>query len=99
MVPHDDRSGQEQTGLVVASYGSRGILHDADGNRHRYILKGRKLRAVCGDSVDWLAARAGGEAVVCGVHERRNALARPDGRGGEELLAANLTRIAVVLAP
>jgi ribosome biogenesis GTPase / thiamine phosphate phosphatase len=86
-------------GRVIASYGQRGILADSDGNRYRYVLKGRRLRVVCGDSVNWQPGDKGNEAVVTGVRERRNALERPDSRGKTELLAANLSRIVVVIAP
>ena len=85
-------------GRVIASYGQRGILADSDGKRHRYVLKGRRLRVVCGDYVDWQLADRGNEALVTAVRERRNALERPDSRGKTELLAANLSRIVVVIA-
>jgi ribosome biogenesis GTPase len=87
------------TGLVIASYGQRGILADRDAIEHRYILKGRKLRVVCGDHVLWQAAERSGDAVVTDVQERRNALERPNTRGKSELIAANLSQIVVVLAP
>ena len=87
------------TGLVIASYGQRGILADRDDVEHRYILKGRKLRVVCGDHVLWQAAERSGDAVVTDVQERRNALERPNTRGKSELIAANLSQIVVVLAP
>ena len=43
-------------------------------------------------------ADRGNEALVTAVRERRNALERPDSRGKTELLAANLSRIVVVIA-
>ena len=86
-------------GRIIASYGKRGILADTDGKHYRYVLKGRRLRVVCGDYVSWDPATRGEEARVTGVHDRRNALERPDSRGKTELIAANLTRIVVVIAP
>ena len=98
----------EREGLVVASFGQRGMLspapisHQARPNDNTqpvpFILKGRKLRAVCGDRVIWHLS-ADGDAVVSEVLTRQNALERPDSRGHPETIAANLTHIVVVLAP
>jgi len=92
-------AAEHPVGRIIASYGKRGILADEDGARYRYVLKGRRLRVVCGDYVSWDPATRGEEARVTGVHDRRNALERPDSRGKTELIAANLTRIVVVIAP
>ena len=92
-------SSAECSGLVIASYGSRGILADQNNITHRYILKGRKLRVVCGDHVIWQPAAGSAAVIVSGVQERSNVLERPDSRGKTELIAANLSQIVVVLAP
>jgi len=89
----------ESVGLVIASFGQRGILADQDGAKHRYILKGRKLRAVCGDHVTWRPAERSADAVVTAIQQRRNILERPNTRGKPELIAANLSQLVVVLAP
>lgn len=86
------------TAIVIASYGQRGILQTED-RELPYILKGRRLRPVCGDSVEWQPSENEGEAVVTAVAERRNQLQRPDQRGKHETLAANLQVLAVVVAP
>jgi ribosome biogenesis GTPase len=90
---------QTQVGLVIASYGRRGILETADGRQHRYLLKGRSLRAVCGDHVSWQQDSGETDALVTAIGERENALERPDSRGKPELIAANLSQLVVVLAP
>lgn len=92
-------AAQTHTGLVIASYGRRGILEAPDGRQHRYILKGRSLRAVCGDHVSWQQENGAADALVTAIGERVNALERPDSRGKPELIAANLSQLAVVLAP
>ncbi|MCP4001279.1 MAG: ribosome small subunit-dependent GTPase A [Gammaproteobacteria bacterium] len=92
-------SGKQQTGLVVASFGNRGQLDPGDGSAQRYVLKGRKLRVVCGDRVNWQAQPQGNELLVTSIHTRDNALERPNSRGQTELVAANLSRLVVVLAP
>jgi len=86
------------TATVIASYGQRGILQ-TENVRLPYLLKGRKLRAVCGDLVTWMPSSNNGEALVTTVIDRSNVLERPDNRGGSEPLAANLTTLAVVIAP
>lgn len=89
----------DSAGLVVASYGQRGILADRNGVEHRYILKGRKLRVVCGDHVMWQPAEHSADAIVTDVRQRLNILERPNARGKPELIAANLSQIVIVLAP
>ncbi len=86
------------TATVTASYGRRGILQ-SDGQQLPYILKGRRLRPVCGDRVEWQASDNAGEALVTAILERRNVLQRPDARGKTETLAANLDCLTVVIAP
>ena len=87
-----------QSGLVVACFGNRGLLETASGAQLRYVLKGRKLRAVCGDRVAWDQGTAGGEARVTEILQRRNALNRINNRGQTEILASNLDQILVVTA-
>jgi ribosome biogenesis GTPase len=86
------------TATVIASYGQRGVLQ-AENVQLPYLLKGRKLRAVCGDRVRWIPSDNRGQAVVTAVLDRSNVLERPDNRGGSEPLAANLNTLAVVIAP
>jgi ribosome biogenesis GTPase len=88
-----------QSGLVTACFGRRGYLDTGDGERQRYILKGRKNRAVCGDRVSWEKQAQGAELLVTAVLDRDNLLQRPDGRGKAEPMAANLSRLVVVMAP
>ncbi|MBS94158.1 MAG: ribosome small subunit-dependent GTPase A [Chromatiales bacterium] len=86
-------------GRIVASYGQRGVLEAGDGTKRRYVLKGRRLKAVCGDVVKWTEQKDSPEALVTSVSERSNALERPGSSGNAELIAANLARLLVVLAP
>jgi ribosome biogenesis GTPase len=92
-------TSESSPGLVVASYGRRGILEDQSGLRRRFVLKGRKLRAVCGDHVLWQTAGSSEDCLVTAITDRENVLKRPDSRGRPEFLAANLSQLVVVLAP
>lgn len=88
-----------QHGLVVASYGSDCIVEAADGRLLRCHLRrrgGRSARPVCGDRVRWVAS--GGEGVIEGIESRRSVIERGDFRGRPRPLAANVSRLVVVLA-
>lgn len=95
-----DTTGQ---GVVLASYG-RGVLVQADeappGGRHlRCSLKGRKQRIVCGDRITWIYEPANDGASVESIEARRNLIERIDLRGRAEPVAANIDRLAIVVAP
>ena len=95
-----DTTGQ---GVVLASYG-RGVLVQADeappGGRHlRCSLKGRKQRIVCGDRITWIYEPANDGASVEAIEARRNLIERIDLRGRAEPVAANIDRLAIVVAP
>jgi ribosome biogenesis GTPase len=90
--------GTHGTGTVLASFG-RGVLVSSGGAVLRCALPGRKLRPVCGDRVSWsLSPTADGPAVES-VEARRNLIERIDARGRAEPVAANIDRLAVVIAP
>lgn len=88
---------------MVASFGRRCLVEElgaAPRKRHRCVPRGRKLRIVCGDQVRWQRAQGGArDGQVLNVEPRENALERPNLRGFNEVLAANLTRLVVVVAP
>jgi ribosome biogenesis GTPase len=89
---------QNPAGLVVASFGNRGHIDIGDGATHRYVHKGRRLRTVCGDQVDWEWQKNSHELLVTGIRERSNLLERPGTRAQPEPIAANLSRLVIVLA-
>lgn len=90
-------SAATQPGLTVASYGRRIVVEDEHGDTHSCLVKGRRLRVVCGDNVTFVRDPHGN--VITEINPRDNALTRPDRRGRDEVLAANLTRLLVVVAP
>lgn len=86
-------------GIVVATFGRRMQLRlDAAPAPVDARIKGRKLRPVCGDRV--LASVIDNETdwLITGILPRRNELTRPNQRGDTEVLAANLTFVAVTCA-
>ncbi len=82
---------------MVASYGRRVLVEDDQRKRMNCQLKGRRLKAVCGDDIEWYPDTHNG--VVTAIATRRNELKRPDSRGRVEILAANISQLAVVIAP
>lgn len=85
------------SGVVLASYG-RGVLVQSGAGTLRCSLKGRKQRIVCGDRVRWVYEPANDGASVDAIEPRRNLIERIDSRGRPEPVAANIDRIAVVVA-
>ncbi len=92
-------SAASAVGLVVAAHGQRGLL-EADGERLAFLVKGRRLRVVCGDRVRFLPDAASEQMLVTAIEPRVSALARVAQRDGRpQVVAANLTQLVVVCAP
>ena len=86
------------SGTVLASFG-RGVLVQSGEGLVRCGLRHRKLRVVCGDHVTWSYPAAADGASVDTVETRRNLIERIDARGRAEPVAANIDRLAIVVAP
>jgi ribosome biogenesis GTPase / thiamine phosphate phosphatase len=86
------------TGTVLASFG-RGVLVQTNEGLVRCGLKGRKLRVVCGDRVVWGYPPSADGPSVASIEPRRNLIERIDSRGRPEPVAANIDKMAVVVAP
>lgn len=87
-------------GLVIAAFGRRGRLETDSGETMKYLVRGRRLRVVCGDRVQWHPDKHGPDAIVTGIETRSNTLQRLAGEHAEpEILAANLTCLVAVCAP
>ncbi len=87
----------ERTGTVLASYG-RGVLVQSDGASLHCSLSGRKQRVVCGDHVVLTHPLSADTPSVLSVAPRRNLIERIDARGRAEPVAANIDRLAIVVA-
>lgn len=92
-VPTDHRHG-----LVVTHSGRDLVVEDGQGGLHLCTARKKLGRIVCGDRVRWQATGTG-QGVVTALEPRSTLLARPDARGNERPLAANLDQIIVVCAP
>lgn len=85
-------------GLVVARHRREALLEDESGTTFAALVRGRKLRPLTGDRVSF-SLETDGTAVVREVLPRESLLERIDSRGRGEGVAANVSLIAVVLAP
>ena len=85
--------------LVVATYSRRMRLQLPNQQYLQARVKGKRLRPVCGDRVLARPLQNETDWLIESILPRANALARSDSRGRREILAANLTRLVVVLAP
>jgi ribosome biogenesis GTPase len=97
MVTEQPEAKRAGGGTVLASYG-RGVLVQADGAALHCALSGRKQRIVCGDRVAWTIAPSADGPSVQAVEPRRNLIERIDARGRAEPVAANIDRLAIVVA-
>lgn len=96
--------GAEQTGLVIANYGTQVLVEGIDKPelRQRCHLRANIETLVTGDRVAWRPATgesSGGRGVVGARLERQSELQRPDRYGELKTVAANIDRILIVIAP
>ena len=89
--------GTRGRGIVLASYGRGALVQSGESAAH-CALAGRKQRVVCGDRVTWVCAAAADGSSVESIEPRRNLLERIDARGRPEPVAANIDRLAIVVA-
>jgi len=86
------------SGTVLASFGRGALVQSGDAILHCGLV-GRKLRVVCGDRVAWVHPSTADGPSVESVERRRNLIERIDARGRAEAVAANIDRLAIVVAP
>ncbi|GMG85890.1 small ribosomal subunit biogenesis GTPase RsgA [Biformimicrobium ophioploci] len=93
--------GPEQTGLVIAHYGTQVLVEGEDGNRQRCHMRANLDPLVTGDRVAWRPSLAEKDALgVVGARMARDSeLLRPDRHGDLRAVAANINRIVIVVAP
>ena len=85
-------------GTVLVAYGGHGVVRSDDGQRLDAKFRRAVGRPCCGDRVR-LSLGADGAAAVEELLPRRNQFLRADARGRTQVVAANLDRVLVVVAP
>lgn len=93
-----DGESVPRPGLVVARYGANLAVEDQSGRIHHCVARQHIGHPVCGDRVVWQDA-GDLRGVVTAIEPRKSALSRPDYSGREKALAANLTRVVVLVSP
>ncbi|KAA9133185.1 ribosome small subunit-dependent GTPase A [Marinihelvus fidelis] len=84
--------------LVRVAYGSHGLVETLAGEHRDCRFRRNVGRPCCGDHV--LVRADGGDAwVVDEILARRNEFMKADARGRPQVVAANLDRVLVVVAP
>lgn len=86
----------DSNATVIATFRHRMRLRFADGEEVDARVRGRRIKPVCGDRVAAEPLTGEDEWLITAIGERRNALTRPNRRGSEEVLAANLDALVVV---
>jgi ribosome biogenesis GTPase len=89
---------QQQQAIVTATYSRRMRLRLASSEEVDARIKGKRLRPVCGDRVTAEPINDESDWLITAIHERDNALCRPNMRGKTEVLAANVELLLVVAA-
>lgn len=85
-------------GLVRVSYGTHGVARLGDGRQVMCAYRRGVGRPCCGDRVR-VSLMEGGSAAVEEIMPRRNQFLRADARQRPVVVAANLDRVLIVIAP
>ncbi len=90
--------GAPQKGVVITRHGQNLVVADKEGTLHHCLWRRNVGHIVCGDNVVWQST-GHEQGVVIALLDRQSVLARPDYSGREKPLAANITKLVIVLAP
>ncbi len=94
----DTGEAPARKGRVIRRHGQNLLVRDEQGEDHLCLFRQNLGDIVCGDRVLWQPAD-GERGVVVALLPRDSVLTRRDHNGQEKPLAANITQLAVVLAP
>jgi ribosome biogenesis GTPase len=87
----------EQPGIVVARFNKNLTIEDQNGRLIAAVARKKLPPLVCGDRVHWHMADQE-QAVIVALEDRTTLLARPDQRGRNKPMAANITQMIIVSA-
>jgi len=89
--------GEEQTGLVITSFGKRVLVESETGEHYRCAIRQHLGKLVAGDQVIWQTDMEEHTGVVISVLPRKSELSRPGFRGETRMIAANIDFIGIVM--
>ena len=87
---------ESESATVIATYSRRMRLRLASGEEVDARIKGKRMKAVCADTVTAEPIDNEADWLITAIGERRNELTRPNRRGQVEVLAANVDLLVVV---
>lgn len=94
--------GPEQEGLIVCHYGQQidveSLSPDSAGQLFRCHQRSNLPPLVTGDKVIW-QAESETSGIIVALIPRHSVMSRPNARGEQRSVAANIDRVAVVFAP
>jgi ribosome biogenesis GTPase / thiamine phosphate phosphatase len=93
-----EADAEPEEGRVVVRHGANLAVEDNNGHLVHCLSRQNIGHAVCGDRVVWQRI-ANEQGVVTAILPRSTVLSRPDFSGRDKPLAANLTRLVVLIAP
>ncbi|MCG6897359.1 MAG: ribosome small subunit-dependent GTPase A [Thiocapsa sp.] len=92
-----EAESRPEEGRVVVRHGSNLAVEDAAGGMILCASRRNIGHAVCGDRVVWQRTTEH-QGIVTAILPRRTVLSRPDSGGRDKPLAANLTRLVILVA-
>lgn len=92
-----DVSSANKEGLVLTRYGRHAEIEDSEGKPVHCSIRPNLDSLVAGDKVIW-QEESNNQGVVVSRHPRQSVLARPDKRGSQKPVAANISQIIIVVA-
>lgn len=96
----ESRLGPEKIGVVISRFGSQVDIEPDDSLAiYRCHLRANIGDIVVGDTVIWRDDPSENKGIVESVKDRRSELLRPDSFGKLKLIAANIDRVLLVVAP
>ena len=93
-----DLSDKLQPGQIIAHFGKHVVIEDGTGQHHRCVPRRHLPPLVCGDRIKWHYPDPK-SCVINELEERSSLLARPDARGQQKIIAANIDQILIINAP
>ncbi|MFD2110669.1 ribosome small subunit-dependent GTPase A [Thiorhodococcus fuscus] len=98
VLAESDAESEPQEGRVVVRHGANLAVEDDKGQIVHCLSRQNIGHPVCGDRVVWQVTGEG-QGVVTAIQPRTTLLSRPDFNGRDKPLAANLTRLVILIAP
>lgn len=86
----------DESATIIATYSRRMRLRLASGQEVDARIKGKRMKAVCGDTVTAVPIENETDWLITKIGLRRNELTRPNMRGQVEVLAANIDTLVVM---